>query len=199
VFIKWAAPWCGHSQELAPAWDRLVAAITTASGDDDGDDNSFLIAEVDCSKESEWCTTEMGYTAYPTLTYGDASMGGVFLQKYTSVKKSYEDLHKFITEKLLHKSFCTPGNVAACGDSEEQDRILRYSEMSISELELLVKEEETLIDEAEKGFETRNKELQAEYDQISKEHESNSASIKRQLKLYKKLLHQARKKATNRA
>ena len=200
VFIKWAAPWCGHSQELAPAWDRLLTTTTfaTAGDDDDDDDDSLLVAEVDCSKELEWCT-EMGYTAYPSLTYGDGSMGGIFLQKYTSVNKSYEALHKFLTEELFHKSFCTPGNVAACGDNETQDRIQHYSKMTNSELKLLVKKEEALIDEAEKGFETRNKELQAEYDQLAKEHESNAASIKRQLKLYKNLLRQARKEATNNA
>jgi len=113
VFIKWAAPWCGHSQELAPVWDRLVAAVIAEKADDiENSENSFLIAEVDCSQEQQWCI-EMGYTAYPTLTYGDGSVGGIFLQKYTSVNKEFEDLYQFYKDKLLDKSFCTPGNLAA--------------------------------------------------------------------------------------
>jgi thiol-disulfide isomerase/thioredoxin len=188
VFVKWAAPWCGHSQELAPAWDRLVAATfdagTRASGDDS---DSFLIAEVDCSREQEWCV-EMGYTAYPTLTFGDGSMGGMFLQTYTSVKKDYDDLLKLYKNELLHESFCTPGNLAACDDAEEQDRIRHYSELPIEELERLVAKEEARISEAEKEFERRNQELQVEYDKILKDHESNTATVKRQLKLFKKSL-----------
>jgi thiol-disulfide isomerase/thioredoxin len=187
VFIKWAAPWCGHSQDLAPIWDRLVSKTIAIDNDD-----SILIAEVDCAKESEWCI-EMGYIAYPTLTYGDSSMGGIFLQKYKSVNKSYEDLLKFVQEKLIHKSFCTPGNVAACTD-EIRDRIQQYSDRSILELKILIEKEESLIDEAEKKFEKRNKDLQVEYDQISKAHESETANIKGQLKLYKNLIHQANKK-----
>ena len=186
VFIKWAAPWCGHSQDLAPIWDRLVLSTIAI------DDSSILIAEVDCAKESEWCI-EMGHTAYPTLTYGDSSTGGIFLQKYKSVNKSYEDLLKFVQEKLMNKSFCTPGNVAACTD-EKRDRIRQYSDKSISDLKVLIEKEESLIDEAEKKFEKRNKDLQVEYDQISKAHESETANIKRQLKLYKNLIRQENRK-----
>ena len=192
VFIKWAAPWCGHSQELAPAWDRLVERANDSR-------NSFhpvLIAEVDCSQEQEWCI-EMGYTAYPTLTYGDGSVGGIFLKRYTSVNKEFEDLYQFYEDKLLGKSFCTPGNLAACGDSENQDRIRQYSKLSIDELEDLVASEERRIHEAEKDFELRKKELQAEYDNISKDHELETANIKRQLRVLTNLLKKAQKKPTS--
>ena len=186
VFVKWAAPWCGHSQELAPSWDRLVETVTSGGAEGEEDD-TFFIAEVDCSKEQEWCV-EMGYTAYPTLTFGDGSMGGMFLQQYTSVNKDYDDLYKFYKAELLHKSFCTPGNLEACGDIEQQKRLRRYSKMAIEDIERLVAEDEVRIEEAEKEFGRRNKELQAEYDQISKDHEFNIASIKRQLKLYNNML-----------
>jgi len=193
VFIKWAAPWCSHSQELVPVWDLLVSAIIESNDDDVDDDDEkggeLLIAEVDCSKESEWCI-EMGYLAYPTLTYGDSSMGGIFLQQYTSLKKSYDDLLTFAKEKLVHKSFCTPGNIAACAD-EKRDRIRQYSDRTIHDLELLIEKEESLIDEARRKVGKRNKGLQLEYDQISKRYESETAILKRQLKLYKKLLDQA--------
>jgi len=107
--------------------------------DDDEKGGGLLIAEVDCSEESEWCI-ELGYTKYPTLTYGDSSMGGIFLQQYTSIKRSYEDLLNFAQEKLVHKSFCTPGNIAACAD-EKRDRIRQYSDKTISDLELLIEKE----------------------------------------------------------
>jgi len=158
--------------------------------DDDEKGGGLLIAEVDCSEESEWCI-ELGYTKYPTLTYGDSSMGGIFLQQYTSIKRSYEDLLNFAQEKLVHKSFCTPGNIAACAD-EKRDRIRQYSDKTISDLELLIEKEESLIDEARRKIGNRKKGLQLEYDQISKRHESETAIIKRQLKLYKKLLDEAR-------
>ena len=199
VFIKWAAPWCGHSQELAPVWDRLVAAVISKKADDSGNsENSFLIADVDCSQEQEWCV-EMGYTAYPTLTYGDGSVGGMFLQKYTSVNKKFEDLYHFYIDKLLDKSFCTPGNLAACSDAEYQDRIQQYSKLSIIDLEGLVAQEERRINEAEKDFERRNSELQQEYDKVSKEHEYEGAKIKRHMKLFSNVLEETHKETTSHA
>merc|ERR1740116_465892 len=43
VFIKFFAPWCGHCQKLAPAWQALMDAYA--------DDAHRVVAEVDCTTD----------------------------------------------------------------------------------------------------------------------------------------------------
>jgi thiol-disulfide isomerase/thioredoxin len=154
VFIKWAAPWCSHSQELAPHWDQLLESFdsinTTATGEEGGQEelqstmsSQLLIGEVDCSKESDWCV-EMGYTAYPTLSYGDPSMDGLFLQTYQSTKKEYVDLLDFVQTQLVSNrttttsttTFCTPGNYKYSQHCDDQQRtkIQLYYDISMEKL-----------------------------------------------------------------
>ncbi|KAG7342860.1 thioredoxin [Nitzschia inconspicua] len=197
VFIKWAAPWCGHSQELAPAWDELAATTIFLDDNDpaaaDATDAEpfipLLIAEVDCLKEANWCT-EMGYTAYPTLTYGDASMTGRYLQTYQSVQKDYASLRDFVQSTLWNRPFCTPGNFLVEGrcNVDEKTRIQRYFDMSLSELRSSIDSEEGLLQRAEGQFRQSTAAMQAEYDALTNGHEAIKAQIKRQLELLNRLL-----------
>jgi protein disulfide isomerase family A protein 2 len=41
VFIKFFAPWCGHCQEIAPAWAKLM--------DEFKDSKTALVGEMDCA------------------------------------------------------------------------------------------------------------------------------------------------------
>jgi thiol-disulfide isomerase/thioredoxin len=199
VFIKWAAPWCGHSQELAPAWDQLVATSFKHDRQEDHTSTNFmphsfpllLIAEVDCSKEADWCT-EMGYTAYPTLTFGDASMQGRYLQTYHSLNRDYESLRQFVMSTLLRQTFCTPGNFLAEGrcSVEEKHRIQTYFDMPVPKLRSFIQREEGLIQAAENAFGQATKEMQTKYDVASKGFEAAKAKIKRQLKLMGSILQQ---------
>jgi thiol-disulfide isomerase/thioredoxin len=200
VFIKWAAPWCGHSQELAPAWDQLVSSNFTQNERPQDDAVSsksiphhfpLLIAEVDCAKEADWCA-EMGYTAYPTLTFGDPSLQGRYMQTYDSLNKDYQSLRQFVTSTLLSQSFCTPGNYLVKGrcSAEEIHRIQMYFDMPVPKLRSSIQWEEEMIKAAEDSFHRATDEMQARYDATSKGFEATKANIKRQLKFMRRILQQ---------
>jgi thiol-disulfide isomerase/thioredoxin len=184
VFIKWFAPWCGHCQELAPAWERLASTFESKAKAASGQQG--LIAEVDCTTTEEtqtWCQ-QMGITGFPTLTYGDASHKGVFLEEYND-DKDFQSLLRF-AETTLQKPFCSPGNVDACED-DTKATIYEYWNMSNSELESSIQEKEMLIKEADNKFKAHAKSLQTSYDEASRQYELTQAKLRRQLRLYKDL------------
>ena len=70
TFVKFYAPWCGHCKKMAPAWVELAKDLA--------DDDSVVIAEVDCTVESSLCG-ENGVKGYPTLK---SFKGGNEIEKY---------------------------------------------------------------------------------------------------------------------
>jgi len=47
AFVKFYAPWCGHCQQLAPAWKTLMEEFA--------DSKTALVGEVDCTVEEGIC------------------------------------------------------------------------------------------------------------------------------------------------
>lgn len=176
VFIKFYAPWCGHCQELAPAWERLGREFTSEQG---------LIAEVDCTQYSKWCESLPQVVGFPTLLYGDPSHNGLFLEEYPSVERSFDDLMNFAQE-YLHKPVCSPGNIAAC-DPDTQVQMNNYWNMSDSELESRIEEHNLLIQAAEDEFERQRQSLQDQYDKLSNDHSLLTARTKRRMRFLKSL------------
>jgi len=83
TFIKFYAPWCGHCQKLAPAWDELAAGL---KGDKD-----VKIAKVDCTQHQAVCQ-EHEVRGYPTLLYFRA---GRKIETYKGAR-SLADLKSFV-------------------------------------------------------------------------------------------------------
>lgn len=60
TFVKFYAPWCGHCQKLAPAWDELAKLFEK--------DDVAKVAKVDCTLHQPICQ-EHEIRGYPTLVY----------------------------------------------------------------------------------------------------------------------------------
>lgn len=190
VLIKWAAPWYSHSQALAPVWDRLLLQQDNFSS---SSSEILLLAEVDCGHDAQlrWCI-DMGYTAYPTLTYGDASYSGIFLQTYQSLDKSYHTLMRFIQDELVDTKFCTPGNLQACPGTT-RTKLESFWNLTIESLERLVSDKEAEVQRLHDQFDDTNKELQEVYNSTSTEHHTWKAQVKRRTKTLRDILNQKKK------
>jgi len=193
VLIKWAAPWCSHSQDLAPVWDKLLASRSGRNSPSSPSSN-VLLAEVDCGTDAdaEWCTS-MGYTAFPTLTYGEPSMKGLFLQQYQSLDKSYQTLLRFVQDELEDVEFCTPGNLPAC-PTDTRTKLDSFWNMTIESLEESIKIENDEIQRLHNEFDVLDRGLKQKYNMIARQHHGLKADIKRRTKLFRNILKTKKKK-----
>jgi len=53
---------CAKCDEFAPVWEEFAK--------DYANDPKYIIAEVDCSADEDFCEGEMDVTEYPSLQYG---------------------------------------------------------------------------------------------------------------------------------
>ncbi|XP_050712885.1 thioredoxin domain-containing protein 5-like [Eriocheir sinensis] len=93
-FIKFYAPWCGHCQKLAPAWEALAHSFEH--------DKSVTIGKLDCTQHQSICT-EFEVKGYPTLLW---IVDGKKVKKYAG-DRSHDSLKDFAVTLL--------------GQEEEQD------------------------------------------------------------------------------
>jgi len=83
-FLMMYAPWCGHCQQLKPAWEKLAKTPGT---------KKVKIGKVDCSANTDLCKT-LQVHGYPTLMY---YRNGENLGKYEG-DKSYDALKRHIKQ-----------------------------------------------------------------------------------------------------
>lgn len=82
-FVKFYAPWCGHCQRLAPAWDELASALEY--------DDSVSISKIDCTQFRPICQ-DFEVKGYPTLLW---IVEGKKVEKYTGAR-SIDDLKAYV-------------------------------------------------------------------------------------------------------
>lgn len=107
VFIKFYTPGCEECKELDPVWEQVAAKWANHP--------QALVGEVDCAETGEsksWCADDLDLVEFPTLKYGDTSVGGKWLRTY-EMNRTFPIMFSF-TNRTLHKPFCTPGNLGAC-------------------------------------------------------------------------------------
>lgn len=85
-FVKFFAPWCGHCQRMAPAWDQLAKAFE--------DDDQASIGRVDCTLDRDLCSTH-GVRGYPTLLL---FVNGVKNEKYQGGRE-FQELFAYVTKQ----------------------------------------------------------------------------------------------------
>jgi len=85
-FIKFFAPWCGHCQRMAPAWDQLAKAFE--------DDEQVSIGRVDCTLDRDLCSTH-GVRGYPTLLLFS---NGMKEEKYQG-GRDFQELFAYVTQQ----------------------------------------------------------------------------------------------------
>ena len=183
VFIKFYSPYCPHCKEMAGAWNELA---THYDNSQDDKNNNILIGSIDCTdapKGKALCV-RFKIMGLPTLLYGDASLGGIYLEEYGG-DKTFADLKTHATTYLVPK--CNPGNLDACS-SDTRKEMEVYMAMSYETLDGKIKEIEGHEEDLKTVFKKKFAELQKKYDDILLDKELEVTKIKSNVKLIKEVM-----------
>ena len=150
VFVKFYAPWCGHCKKLAPEWAKL-------------EDEDVVVAEVDCTSEKRLCS-KYGVKGFPTLKFGDPND----LQDYKGAR-TFDALNDHL------QSLGPPCDIETRENcSEEQlESLDKYTKMSESELDQILKEEAEARKEVEDTFQQEVEKLQSTYKGLAEKKEAD--------------------------
>ena len=151
---------------MAEDWEKLAV--------DYADNDSALIAEVDCtSEDTEIVCDEEGVEGFPTLKYGDAGVG---LESYEG-ERDYESLAAFAKDNL--KPSCSPSNIDLC-DADKKAAIERFQLMPTDELRAEIAKITVEIDLTEEKREDEIEKLQDAYEKFMEEYDLKIKTIKRE-------------------
>ena len=184
AFILFYAPYCAHSQNLLPAWNQLRIEWQTQNKHTSSNNShqQGLVAQVDCTTDKvtqRWCDRHFKVLGFPTLLFGDPSLGGIFLTEYNG-DKDYLALSRF-ANATLSKPVCSPANVQHC-DAATQSRMQSYLQLSEHDMEVERQRIERQLDDIERKFQKEFKRMQTEYDAHSNKFDLERAAIKDNLK-----------------
>ena len=85
VLVKFYAPWCRHSKELAPIFQQVANEC----------DRKVIFAEVDCTRNNALCVQEH-VNGYPTMRlYKD----GAFLDKFRG-QRTAKEIAEFLANRV---------------------------------------------------------------------------------------------------
>jgi thiol-disulfide isomerase/thioredoxin len=134
VFIKFYTPGCDECKEFDPIWEQVAAKWA--------DHPQAIIGEVDCALDGEskdWCTNDLDLVEYPTLKYGDTNVGGMWLRTY-EMNRTFPIMYNF-TNRTLHESFCTPGNLGACTPIQKMEMSIQ-DKFNSTQLDTAIEQQE---------------------------------------------------------
>ena len=120
----------------------------------------------------------------PTLLYGDASLGGIYLEEYGG-GKTFEDMKSFAAEALVPT--CNPGRLDAC-PHDTRVEMETYMGMSYQALDDRIKGMEKAQEELKASFKDIFAVLQKKYDDSVKEKETRISIAKVNLRLIKEII-----------
>mmetsp|Transcript_19893 Transcript_19893/g.45184 ORF Transcript_19893/g.45184 Transcript_19893/m.45184 type:complete len:206 (-) Transcript_19893:254-871(-) len=141
---------CAKCDEFAPVWEEFAK--------DYANDPKYIIAEVDCSADEDFCEGEMDVTEYPSLQYGSHED---ILDEYDG-SLELEALKEFAAESLALQ--CSIQFENWCSD-EQKELIKRIKAMSSDDLSEKIDEMndalEVQFSEAEERVEAAEKLMEA--------------------------------------
>jgi len=146
---------------MKPDWDKLMKAFK--------DDESRLVADVDCTTDGKALCDRVGVRGYPTIKHGDPNN----LEDYKG-GRDYSALEKFA--KGL-KPVCSPAKMDLC-EPEMKEKILELQKLSAADLDKQIKEKEAEIEKAEKFFTDEVDKLQKSYQKLQEDKEATVTAVK---------------------
>jgi len=146
---------------MKPDWDKLIKAFK--------DDESRLVADVDCTTAGKALCDQVGVRGYPTIKHGDPNN----LEDYKG-GRDYAALEKFA--KGL-KPVCSPAKMDLC-EPEMKEKILELQKLSAADLDKQIKEKEAEIEKAEKFFTDEVDKLQKTYQKLQEDKEATVTAVK---------------------
>jgi len=146
---------------MKPDWDKLMKAFK--------DDESRLVADVDCTTAGKALCDQVGVRGYPTIKHGDPNN----LEDYKG-GRDYAALEKFA--KGL-KPVCSPAKLDLC-EPEMKAKILELQKLSAADLEKQIKEKEAEMEKAEATFKDEVDKLQKTYQKLQDDKEATITAIK---------------------
>ena len=146
---------------MKPDWDKLMKAFK--------DDESRLVADVDCTTAGKALCDRVGVRGYPTIKHGDPNN----LEDYKG-GRDFSALEKFA--KGL-KPVCSPAKMDLC-EPEMKEKILELQKLSAADLDKQIKEKEAEIEKAEKFFTDEVDKLQKSYQKLQEDKEATITAVK---------------------
>jgi cytochrome c556 len=146
---------------MKPDWDKLIKAFK--------DDESKLIADVDCTTAGKALCDQVGVRGYPTIKHGDPNN----LEDYKG-GRDYAALETFA--KGL-KPVCSPAKLDLC-EPEMKAKILELQKLSAADLEKQITEKEAEMEKAEATFKDEVDKLQKTYQKLQDDKEATITAIK---------------------
>ena len=146
---------------MRPDWDKLMKAFK--------DDESRLVADVDCTTGGKALCDRVGVRGYPTIKHGDPNN----LEDYKG-GRDFAALEKFA--KGL-KPVCSPAKMDLC-EPEMKEKILELQKLSAADLDKQIKEKEAEIEKAEKFFTDEVDKLQKSYQKLQEDKEATITAVK---------------------
>ena len=163
VFIKFYAPWCGHSRDLEPEWDVLQLHFAK--------NKTLLIGEVDCDdKQSKKICSYYGVKAFPSIFYGQPQD----MKRYRG-PLTYSRMRDFVEANVY--PLCSPEYITFCTDAQAK-AIQEFSGYAGEALEAAIQEEEGKIKAAQDEFREKVEEMKRMYSTWSAERDEAVQKIK---------------------
>ncbi|CAK9036502.1 unnamed protein product [Durusdinium trenchii] len=162
VFLKFFTPWCGQCKTMKPAWDALMEEYR--------DDESVLVAEVDCEGNGKAKCKEMDVKSYPAVKYGDPFS----LEDYTG-GRDLPSLQKFAQDLT---PACGPERLDWC-DNKRKKQVQGYMDLPPEELDAKVKEQEDSLAAVQKEVDDLLQSMQKEYAEARQRKEEKVDEIRR--------------------